>query len=609
MRYLNFEIKNYRAIEKPVKIDVSRAPLIPLVGINECGKTTILQAIYCFDYINDAEYGGKHLKDTKNLYKTSEKEDPTIVAEVETKYSRLTELYKDFIDEHNNEEEDNEEETGQSEETGDEEEDEDDGPSYPNKFPISKDDFNGTISIKRNLATKKYEILEIEIDQEYDKDFHNSFSRLLLRKMPYILYNDDFMDRPPNHIVIPNERPANMSGWLSIYERLFNATSDDYSLFQLIKEKDSRRRDAILSDVQERLNKTLAKAWKTFLLSSHGAINVKLSLIPHTDPDKKSQNKLEIKIVERLDSRERFFDVIDRSKGFLWFFNFVMKLEFNPKVLNGSKDTLYLLDEPGSYLHYSAQEKLCTKLVDISKKHGTVLYCTHSHTLLNPELIPLNNIYLVEKGKQKNIKAQPLPLVKTNAESSTAYQPIFEALQMSAFNIEHSKLPVIAVEGIYDKYVIELFVDLKEKVFLLPGTSANSIIKNIQFLNGFNRMYVAIWDNDDEGKLQYEKAKSYFGEFESKKFDRLPSRKDGKSRRMEQMFNQEDLDFIRVELGLEQDISYERIVANLYFSKKEKRKKIVQGITDSSKSNFSALKAIIEKRLKCALELEQLQEQ
>jgi energy-coupling factor transporter ATP-binding protein EcfA2 len=280
MRYLSFEIKNYRAIEKPVKIDISKATLIPLVGINECGKTTILQAIYCFDYINDAEYGAKHLKDTKNLYKTSEKEDPTIEAKVEIKFSRLVELYEDFIDEHSNEEEDEEEEDEEDEEeevtdqTDDAvNEDEEEQPTYPDKFPISKEDFNGTISIKRNLATKKYQILQISVDQEFDKDFHNSFARLLLRKMPYILYNDDFMDRPPNHIIIPNDKPTNISGWLSICERLFNATSDDYSLFHLIKEKDSRRRHAILSDVQERLNKTLAKAWKTFLLSSHGAIN------------------------------------------------------------------------------------------------------------------------------------------------------------------------------------------------------------------------------------------------------------------------------------------------------------------------------------------------
>lgn len=68
MRYLSFEIKNYRAISSlVVQLD---AKLIPLVGINECGKTTILQAIYSFDNTNDAEYEGRHLESIQNLYDT-----------------------------------------------------------------------------------------------------------------------------------------------------------------------------------------------------------------------------------------------------------------------------------------------------------------------------------------------------------------------------------------------------------------------------------------------------------------------------------------------------------------------------------------------------------
>jgi len=99
MKYAAFEIGNYRAIESIVTIDLSKNTLIPLVGINECGKTTILQAIYCFDYVNDSEYGGKHLKDTKNLYKTSEKSDAKVTAKVELKYNTFSEIYSDFLNE------------------------------------------------------------------------------------------------------------------------------------------------------------------------------------------------------------------------------------------------------------------------------------------------------------------------------------------------------------------------------------------------------------------------------------------------------------------------------------------------------------------------------
>src|SRR5690606_21297003 len=136
----------------------------------------------------------------------------------------------------------------------------------------------------------------------------------------------------------------------------------------------------------------------------------------------------------------------------------------------------------------------CQKLVDISKKHGVVLFCTHSHTLLNPEIIPLNSIYIVEKDRYKRIKATPLLLVKTKIEHTNAYQPIFEALQINALQMESKMNKFIAVEGIYDKYVIQIFVNLSNDIGFFPGTSAASIIKNIQLLIAFNKQYIAIWD-------------------------------------------------------------------------------------------------------------------
>ena len=51
MKYLKFEIEGFRGISNKITIDLKNNSLIPLIGINECGKTTILQAIFCFDSI------------------------------------------------------------------------------------------------------------------------------------------------------------------------------------------------------------------------------------------------------------------------------------------------------------------------------------------------------------------------------------------------------------------------------------------------------------------------------------------------------------------------------------------------------------------------------
>jgi predicted ATPase len=604
MKYLSFSISNYRAIESALILDLTKTPLIPLVGLNECGKTTILQAIYAFDYTNDKENEGKHLKDTKNLYQTTEKGESIVTATIDIKYSELKLILEGAIESHNEPIQDsiNKIKGELQEEGADDEVDENVKETrekinnlkkqlVPTSFILDKSKYDNQIVLSRNLNTKQYSFENIEWIPE--NLLHHALAEEIIILMPYILYNDDFMDRPLNSIKIPDAEPENVTGWLAIFNRLFATASEGYTLFSIVKETDSRRRDAILSDVQEYLNTTLAKAWKQFSLSSTNNIAINLRLAANNE--KGYSNILEIKIVEKIGQKDRFFDVIDRSKGFLWFYNFVMKLEFNPKIISGNeKHTVYLLDEPGSYLHYSAQEKLCKKLVDISNRHGTVIYCTHSHTLLNPEMIPLNSIYIIEKDKTKKIKAIPLTKFQSKTETNSAFQPIHEALQISAFQYGTKNSKIIAVEGIYDKYAIELMLDLSD-ISILPGTGANSIIKNIQFLNAYDKTYIAIWDNDEEGRKQHSAAKKFFGDFEAEKFDLLPLLGKGK-RKMEDMFANEDFEIMKRELDLEEPVTYEKLISTLFFSKKKTRSSIRLKVSSETQNRFSILESIIMKR-------------
>lgn len=572
MKYLSFEISGYRGITNPMIINLANNPLLPLIGINECGKTTILQAIYCFDETNDTGYDGMHLKNTLNLYQTDDEQEPLITATIEIAYSDLEKI----VDEYNIEAK---VKAKASEPT-----------TEPNSFqkltiPINRKGFSKKIRLERNLKTLKYRFNEEKFQSL------NPIAKRIVRKMPFILYNDDFMDRPPNAVKIPSPIPSKLPEWVGIYNRLFNITNPKYSLFKLAVEEDARRKDSIISDVEEELNRRLSKAWRTFLLSKHGTINVRLKIVDNDEPE--YPHLLEVKIVEKIGKKERHFNVVDRSKGFLWFFNFVMKLEFNPKVVGNKKDTIYLLDEPGSYLHSSAQEKLCVKLKDISEKNGNVIYCTHSHHLLNPEFIPINKIYVVEKEKDKNIRALPLTSYKPKKENTSAFQPLMDALQIPAFQFYNNDNPIIAAEGIYDKYVLELFVGIGFDFTVLPGVGAGSIARNIQFLNGFSKNYVAIWDNDVEGTKEYKKACKKFGEIEAERFSQLP-RLGRHTRIMQQMFEGEELSRIRKNIGLSPDSDFEKTIATLYFSKPNKEK-IKESLSEKTRENFSTLEKILIK--------------
>ena len=57
MKYKKFRIKNYKAI-KDLTIELDNQNLVPIIGLNETGKSSILQAIFAFDCYNDKQYNG-----------------------------------------------------------------------------------------------------------------------------------------------------------------------------------------------------------------------------------------------------------------------------------------------------------------------------------------------------------------------------------------------------------------------------------------------------------------------------------------------------------------------------------------------------------------------
>jgi len=567
MKYLSFLIQNYRAI-KELKIDLGNK-LIPLVGINECGKTTILQAIYAFDCSNDKEYEGRHIKSTLNLYDTAEHE-AVITAEIQLTRSDLLGVLESISIEtltyRQNEE----------------------------KFVFNKADATKRLppnmrdlklEISRNLNTKAYSTNWNPNGILNSETINNAFCKKVISYMPYILYNDDFSDRPPSEIKIPVKRPDTLTGWLDIYERLFKTTDTKYSLFSIIAETDQRRKASILSDVGSTLNSTLSEAWRTFSSDKTKNVNVLLEINGVTE------QVLKISIVEKLVNKNRYFDILDRSKGFIWHFNFIMKTQFNPKIMGKVEDTIFLLDEPGSYLHSLAQEKLCSKLAEISKSFGNVIYCTHSHNLLNPKFIPLRNILIVEKNTKKIISTTPLPVYKTKMEKISALQPVYEALQIPTYEIFSDDSVIVLVEGIYDKYAIEVFTNVPANYKISPCTSADAVTKNIQYMLTYNKTFKALWDNDEEGRKNKNRATKDF-DLDDKNLKLLPLENRDK-RRMEDMFTKKDFQTMIELLRMPENATYETIVSSLYFSSSKIKQDVLKKISDETKSSFQIMEKIL----------------
>lgn len=556
MEYKKFQINQYKGINGPLDVDISKNRLIPLVGINECGKTTILKAIFCFDYINDKAYGGVHLERLENLYSSKSGEQPRISAFIKTDKKEFINVIDDIRND-------------------------------SSKINISDETYNiiqeiedfEEIIITRDLISKKY---SMNILESLNADSQHIICKEIIRsELPYILYNDDFNDRPASNISINKE---DKTEWLEIYERVFENAGHD--LYDVIEEKNEEKRSTIIDNVVLKLNNNLTKTWNRFKL---GSLFSKLKISLKIDVENK---RIFVKIIEEKNGQTYHFKIDDRSKGFIWYYNFTMKLMYNPKYIGKEERTIFLLDEPGSYLHANAQDNLCKKLMEISQKNGIVIYCTHSHHMLNPQYVPLNNIMIVQKEKKDLITLEKATEINTDVSKNHAFQPIYEALQIPFYNSLLKDDLVIAVEGIYDKYAIELFSNLEDNMKIFPSTSCEDIIKNIPYFILYNIKYMVIWDNDKAGRDSKDKARNIFGEEEAKKYKILHNKND-KDRRMEEMFENNDITILKEKLKLPKDSSYETVLSTLYYSKQ--RNKAKEWICKETKKNFEILIKIITK--------------
>jgi ABC-type phosphate transport system ATPase subunit len=163
MEYKEFILEKYRAINQPITIKVDDNKLFCIIGENECGKSTILQGIYAFDYSNDAMTQGIHLKDVGNLYNIEDNNIAKIKALIDIKDSKsqINEIIKKF---------------------------------NTNAEKIDSD----LLTITRAINGKTfYSIQELQSETEEVQD---SISKEIINYLPKIIYFDDFTDPLPNKI-------------------------------------------------------------------------------------------------------------------------------------------------------------------------------------------------------------------------------------------------------------------------------------------------------------------------------------------------------------------------------------------------------------------------
>lgn len=573
MRYKKFSIKRYRAVDS-AEVPVGNR-LIPLIGVNESGKTSILKAILCFDKNSDKAAGREHLE-YKNNYVVGVHESSVSADIVIDSKSDLEAISNEL---------------GLSE-------DDELLKELENLFKTKK-----PLTLERSLNTNRRPYSVVGLESKIGAP--RKLAKAIYDLLPLILYFDDFTDRVPENVgfTLTEEAPgyrlsnSRLSEWQNILEEVFSrATGNQHDLLSFIKIDDSDDQDGLLSDINDALDEVIMEDWRR-LKKARGSLaddtkNLKLELryVPYDD----GSFDFQFKVADRSRGNRRYFNVVERSKGFQWFFNFLMKLKFNPKYQNTTSGAIYLLDEPGSYLHSSAQDELLKELEEISNTN-TILYCTHSQHLLDPDVINISQTRIVSK---EDGLIQVIPFGSAGIDNyQGAMSPLYQALQMrtGAFNRQVKK--ALITEGITDYYWFSMMRKYvvgweMHDIDVIPGAGAGNLKELISWSIAWSDSYRVFLDSDKGGKEAFKRYKKFFGNAESENiiYYEIPSFT--KDVQLESFLCPTDTDRI---LDSTKTDHVKSAITELYFKKEEMQSAFFKDLSKTSLGNMEIMKSILQK--------------
>ena len=389
MYYSKFSISEYKGINEVTLDLVHKSGVVTLVGLNESGKTTILEAIHTFFNL---------VKENQELH---EKDFETIIPRAKiASFTGKTNITATIAIE-----------------------EEDD-------LPITRAHKEIRVCVEIIFHKGKYKNDTIHIKaaggRSLDISDEQELKSRIIESLPNIYFYDDFLGKIPDSISYcqvqysagntsqkgPYPYSSDLT-WGKILNEVFTGANPDEDFFSVISEFDFKQNeksiDGKIAKMGKYLTDEISNSWKELTGSNYrfkeifikdertdNTVGTNLPAFPEIDQivrdvvhkQESAQQKIphitwarvkqitiHLKVKNKDDSE---FDIEERSKGCRWFFSFLLFTYFRK-----SNNCLFLLDEPGSNLHGLIQESICNKAFDELSKSCCVIYSTHSPYLIN----------------------------------------------------------------------------------------------------------------------------------------------------------------------------------------------------------------------------------
>ena len=534
LRFRSFTIKNFKGIkEATLNLGAGNASIHTLVGLNESGKTTILEAINMFQ--PDEE--GMHAIAQQSMVELSKEQlipkslkgDFTAEIRIEATVS----ISKNDIE-------------AMAEYCLKELKLEIDESQIPTEFLIVKEFvYDNSKYVTQNNLWHFRPYLKRKQQKKFTEysgpsDECKKLISLLRSRLPRIIYFPNFLFEFPDKILVSGsltdatetetktdkyfvgiieDAMASLSPPMELGKHVVNrvtSTNAEHPFDKFIQfwwgspEKESV--DHVLERLANKITKEVFGRWQQILGPEIGRAEIEVkSSIESND----TTNERDVYLTFQIKQGSQRYRISERSLGFRWFFCFLLFTRFSSGAIE-DQSVVFLFDEPASNLHSTAQAKLLDSFEVISGGKNSIIFSTHSHHLVNP--LWLENAHVVSSGLDPDSELDvdfsdanadiniTISLYKRfvgeNDELSHYFQPILDRLQYSPSALEAKDANVL-VEGKSDFYILNWYkkthagnLDLN----FLPVNGVTNASAVLSLLLGWAKEFVFLHDSDDEGK-------------------------------------------------------------------------------------------------------------
>ncbi|MEO4162424.1 AAA family ATPase [Acinetobacter pittii] len=530
IKLTNIEILKYKSFTTPQSIQIED-DITVLVGMNESGKTSILECLAKTNYFETDEkfkfnqtldYPRKELK---SINKSDENPNAIIC-----RY-KLPKQLIDFI----------EQLLGKGTWQGKDEitvtSSYKDGATLISGVSINFEAFlkhfnlsgiseNLKNELKLTLTISEFDELLTRFPEELEKleplkkyffksSTWNSFIEgyvyisLIKRHLPKFIYYDEYYQLP-SRIVLENflDEGVELSDDLKTAKALLDLA--DININDIINTDDFEDFIAELEATEALISDTLFQYW-----SANQDLNIEFKIDKKTATAQRHVNTnygnattVDTNIVEHVldirvkNSKTRVsLPLQNRSKGFNWFFSFLVW--FNKIQADSNSKYILLLDEPGLNLHATAQADLLRFLESLVDKYQ-VIYTTHSPFMV--ETTKLNRVRTVFNDSDSSIVSDSIQ----QKDPNTLF-PLQAALGYDiAQNLFISKKNLL-VEGVSDLLYLTTISEylnannrtgLNEDITIVPTGGLDKVASFISLLRGSKLSIFCLLDSFTDQKSQ-----------------------------------------------------------------------------------------------------------